>query len=499
MLEIPHNPDILTCLADLSSDEVFTPPGIVNQILDQLPKEIWSDESVTFLDPVSKSGVFLREITKRLLDGLEDKIPDMGQRLEHVLRKQVYGIATTRLTSQISRRTLYCSKQANSKYSIVNFNDDEGNLKMFESVHFWADGKKCKYCGASKDLYQREKGLESYAYSFIHEDKPEELFNMKFDVIVGNPPYQMNDGGAKGKSAMPIYNRFVDAAIKLKPRYLTMIIPSRWFAGGKGLDSFRKSMLNDKRIKYINDYVNAKECFPAISLGGGVNYFLWQRDYDGPCEVVNTKDGEQNSSIRDLNQHPIFIRSNAGVSIISRVLSKKFESIESLVQSRNIFGIQSKEVGSNSKINKNIHLHSSKGIGYMNKLDIIRGKDYVDDHKLFISKVTSEHAGEPDKAGKYRVLSSSGLLPPNHICTDSYLMIGPFKNEDESNDFLNYIRTKFVRYLLLQATTSINLSKEKFCFIPKLQQFNGNDESLYSMFQLTKDEIDEIENTIKDY
>lgn len=499
MLEIPHNPDILTCLADLSSDEVFTPPDIVNQMLDQLPEEIWSDESVTFLDPVSKSGVFLREITKRLLDGLEDKIPNIEKRLEHIFKKQVYGIATTRLTSQISRRTLYCSKTANGEYSIVNFNDEEGNLKMFESFHFWADGKKCKYCGVSRDLYQRDKGLESYAYSFIHEDKPEELFNMKFDVIVGNPPYQMNDGGAKGKSAMPIYNKFVDAAIKLKPRYLTMIIPSRWFAGGKGLDSFRESMLNDKRIKYINDYVNAKECFPAISLGGGVNYFLWERDYEGPCEVVNTKDGNQNTALRDLNEHPIFIRSNSGVSIISKVLIENFHSIQSLVQSRNIFGIQSKEVGSDSKINKSIHLHSSKGIGYMNKLDVLRGKDYIDAHKILISKVTSEHAGEPDKSGQYKVLSSSGLLPPKHICTDSYLMIGPFENEEESNDFLSYIRTKFVRYLLLQATTSINLSKDKFCFIPKLNDFDVTDEKLYSMFQLTKNEIDEIENTIKDY
>ena len=240
MLSSFHNPDILTCLANLSSDEVFTPPNVANQMLDTLPTELWSDKTITFLDPVSKSGVFLREITKRLIKGLENDFPDIEERIQHILKNQVFGLGITGLTSEISRRTLYCSKKANGEYSIVDFGDEEGNLKYIDSHHFWADGIKCKYCGVNKKLYQRNKGLESYAYSFIHEDKPEELFNMKFDVIIGNPPYQMMDGGGTGKSAKPIYNLFVEQATKLKTQISMFHNPIKMVLRWQRFDSFRE-------------------------------------------------------------------------------------------------------------------------------------------------------------------------------------------------------------------------------------------------------------------
>lgn len=326
-----YNPDVLSCLANLSNDEVFTPPDVVNQMLDMLPQELFRNPDTTFLDPACKTGVFLREIAKRLIVGLEPQFPDLQERLDHIFHNQLYGIAITELTSLLSRRGVYCSKFPNSEFSVTKFDTAEGNIRFKRIAHRWQAGK-CVFCGAAESQYKRNDDLETHAYEWIHTLKPEELFNMKFDVIIGNPPYQLSDGG-NGASAKPIYNLFVEQAKKLKPRFLTMIIPSRWFAGGKGLDDFREAMLTDKRVVKIVDYVNAKDCFAGISLGGGVCYFLWDRDNPRKCEFTNIHDGKESTDLRELSEFPVFVRYNEAISVIRKVLEKNEKMVSEVVGS----------------------------------------------------------------------------------------------------------------------------------------------------------------------
>ena len=345
-----YSPDILNCLANLSSDEVFTSPELANRMLDLLPQELFRSSKTRFLDPCSKSGVFLREIAKRLLAGLEDQIPDLQQRIDHIMTKQVFGIACTDLTAEMSRRTLYCTKLANGKYSVSTaFHDVQGNLRYDRCRHTWNAQGRCEHCGASQGEYLRADSRETYAYPFIH--KPiKEIFkkDMQFDVIIGNPPYQMSDGG-NGASAKPIYNLFVEQSLKLKPRYLVMITPSRWFAGGKGLDDYRNKMLSDKHIKVLVDYANAKDCFPNNSIGGGVSYFLWDASWNGKCNVININGESRNETTRSLNEYPVFIRFNDAINIVNKVKSFREESMERIISTRNPFGLSSKERGHSDK------------------------------------------------------------------------------------------------------------------------------------------------------
>lgn len=495
LIKNDYNPDVLTCLANLSNDEVFTPPALVNAILDELPEDLWSNETVKFLDPFCKSGVFLREIVKRLITGLDRQFPDYEQRLNHIFKNQVFGIAITELTSLIARRTLYCSKKANSNFSVAEFfNSEAGNVFYSQSEHSWKNGK-CLYCGVSKTIYERDETLEGYAYSFIHAEIPKELRQMNFDVIIGNPPYQMNDGGGSGSSAKPIYNLFVQQAKKLNPRFLCMIIPARWYSGGKGLDDFRAEMLQDKRIKKIVDYSDSRDCFPGVDIAGGVCYFLWEKSYAGSCEIVNHKNGMISSSNRFLDEFDAFIRDGNTVDIIHVVQKKSPKFSDVLISSRNPYGLVSKI---RPKGKGELELISSDGSGKFPISEVPSGHDLINCWKVFISKASYDHGGQPDKNGQRRVLAKVFIGEPKSICTESYLVAGEFENRQEALNFAQYLRTKFARYMIASVLLTQNITKDKFRFVPYLDfRREWDDKSLYDFFELNEHQISIIETEIK--
>ena len=486
-----HNPDVLTCIANLSSDEIFTPPQLVNRVLDLLPVDIWSDKDARFLDPGCKSGVFLREIAKRLDKGLEEQVPDRQRRIDHIFRNQLFGLAITELTALLSRRSVYCSKTANGEYSVCGaFDNPQGNIRFKRVEHTW-ESERCVFCGASKGNYERGKELETHAYQFIHADKPEEILKMRFDVIIGNPPYQLSDGGF-GRSASPIYQKFVQQAKRLNPRYLTMIIPSRWFAGGKGLNEFRAEMLSDNRIRKLVDFEDASDVFPGVDIAGGICYFLWERDSRGPCEVTNVHSGDRVVSARPLDEFATFIRHSQAVPIIRKVLAKEEANMSEQVSSAKPFGLRTY---ARPQKKGDILLRWHGGEGPYDRKQVTVGTDMIDKWKAITSKVSYDHAGLPDKNGRRRVFSIVDILPPGTICTETYLVVGCFTSKTLARNMVKYLRTRFVRFLVAQLSFSQDVFKAKFALVPLLDMHTEwTDEQLYKRYGLSREEVAFIES-----
>lgn len=506
-----RNPDVLTCIANLSNDEVFTPPEFANRMLDTLAEawaashngaDIWADKTVKFLDPCTKSGVFLREITSRLTKGLEDEIPNLEERVNHILTKQVFGIGITYLTSLLARRSVYCTKHAKGEHSIAkSFASDDGNIWFERLEHTW-EGGKCTFCGASQRALDRGEGLESHAYAFIHTEdiktRMAELFggDMQFDVIIGNPPYQLANGES---SDIPIYQHFVRQAKALEPRYLSMVIPSRWMAGGKWLDDFRAEMLGDKRIKDLVDYEVMSEVFPGVDFEGGACYFLWDREYSGKASVTSVRGGESvGPFLRSLNAFDVFVRDSTAAAILEKLLSHGDKSILEMVSGQTPFGLHTNFSDFHEKPKAgDIALHYSRpgkrALAYIKRDQVAKGEDLIDGWKLLVPEAFGERGAKPA-----RVLGWPVIAKPGEVCTQTYLVIGPFKSKKAVESFESYYITKFFRFLVSLRKITQHAGRTTYSWIPE-QSWDHiwTDAELYKKYKLTKDEIAFIEQMIR--
>jgi site-specific DNA-methyltransferase (adenine-specific) len=508
-----RNPDVLTCIANLSNDEVFTPPEFANRMLDSLGKawaagnngaDIWADSTVKFLDPCAKSGVFLREITSRLARGLTEEIPNLDDRINHILTKQVFGVGITYLTSLLARRSVYCSKRAKSKHSIAkSFGADDGNIWFRRTEHAWLN-ERCTFCGASQKTLDRGGGLETHAYAFIHTDnikaRVAEQFggDMQFDVIIGNPPYQLDDGGY-GSSAAPIYHLFIEKAFELDPRYAVFVTPSRWMAGGKGLDKYRERMLADKRLRNIVDFPKLYEGFPGVKIRGGISYFVWDREYNGPCEVQTIWDGQPTGPAvaRHLDTYDILVRRNEAVPILEKVKAKGEPNLSLRVSSQKPFGLRTFFHGKAHPkgLKKPVKLFGSQQVTWVDRKEITVNSEWIDRWKVLMTRVQGTSA-----AIETKFLSKPIIAEPGTACTESYIVAGHFDNELEATNYAKYLRTRFVRFLVSLRKPTQDAARGVYGFVPDLPvDQEWTDAKLYKRYGLRKEEVAFIESQVAEH
>ncbi len=493
--DLKHIPDILECLAQLSSDEVPTPPKLANAMLDLLPDEVWTNPDYRWCDPCSKSGAFLREIARRLLfEGLVEWEPDFEKRREHVFRNMIFGCGITELTGIVSRRTVYYSSHATNEYAVIHMDSDDGNIPFVRAEHAFIE-RRCTICGAPEDL-ERGPGRENYAYAFLHKAFPtKEMKDMKFDVIVGNPPYQIDsDGNTRTK---PIYQLFVEKAIEMDPRYVLMITPSRWFAGGLGLEQYRARMLKDHRLARVVDYPQSKDCFPGVKIRGGVSYFLWDRAHTGGCTIQTVREKSVGQPMtRDLDAYNVFVRFNEGVGIIDKVGAEGYPTMDQRVSSLVPFGLRAKfrdyvDPGSPGAIALHV---MGREIKWIDLASVTNNQQWVPKWKTLLHAAYGE-----DHDGPYSVIANPLVAAPESACTETYLVIGTFDTEQEAENLAAFLRTRFARFLIWLRMNTQHVRGELFAFVPDVDWTRRwTDEDLFDHFDLTDAEIAVIEANIRE-
>ncbi len=497
-----RNPDVLTCIANLSNDEVFTPPEFANRMLDTLAEawaanhggaNLWADPKVTFLDPCAKSGVFLREITRRLTEGLGKTMPDLPTRVDHILTKQVFGIGLTRLTSLLARRSVYCSRSANGAHSIAKgFAGDDGNIWFKRLKHKWT-GAKCRFCGAGKSVFDRAAGLETHAYAFIHTDniraRVAQLFgkSMQFDVIIGNPPYQLaSDGGTRD---VPIYQHFVEQAKTLQPRYLSMVIPSRWMASGLGLSDFRQTMLNDRRIRALFDYPAANDVFPGVEVKAGVCYFLWDASHQGDCQVTTIRGGDVlGPHARNLGEYDVFVRDTRGVSILQKVQARGETSINTILARDKEFGWTSNFAGFHAtKCSDDVPIYyirtMKRGVGYIGRTEVTKSPHLIDTWKVLVPQAFNGGDAVP-----HQILGKPQIASSPSVCTQSFLFFNVGSRE-EAESLQSYYTTRFFRFLVSVRKITQHATHSTYTWVP-VQSWDRTwtDEALFTKYGITTEE-----------
>ena len=549
--EYIENFDILETITNVGNDEVFTPRKTCDMILDCLPKEVWHNPNYKWLNPATKNGIFEREIAIRLDEGLKDIIPDVETRRKHILQNMIFAFGQTKFTANVARRTLYYCSKANQKcdgikasdghyvngYAIGNggwFKDEEGNIKTPITKHdIDKKTKKCRYCGITHDSkYLDANQREQYAYEFIHvyhlplqRHLRDRFFggnkDMKFDIIVGNPPYQLslgNDGGNSSK-AKAIYHLFISQAIALNPKYICMIVPSRWMTKTtEGIsDDWVDEMLKKKNFVMVNDFDDAAICFPNNEIKGGVNYFLYNRDYQGPCKYIfhdsKTNKEYERVGLLDPMGAGIVIRDPKGLEIIERISlveGKYYEynNFSMLVSPKDFFTNKEKLTSSWKEYKKekdsrhNIKYYVSKSFneqpfGWIEESDIPKGMGTIKLHKVYIPAAGGSGNDEI-------ILGTPIYGEPYSVCSQTYLVIGYDPNnhnftELQCQNIIKYIKTKFFRYLVSIKKKTQNGPRGVYQFVP-LQDFNEvwTDEKLYKKYNLTKEQIELIENSIRE-